>query len=176
MAHGNSDDDGDADLLLIGSVGDPLALGSAWLLQQGGNWTIGDTQLMFSLDGPTRWDAFDLDGDGFDNAFAVADGPGGSIMQSWSGTVPALASVPESGLVWIVGAEFDGTNGEEVLLGSDNPRLVQRLNANAIGCSYPLLGFPSGGIKAVAGDFDGDGIDEVAVLVSGTVELRKSNF
>jgi hypothetical protein len=101
---------------------------------------------------------------------------GGSVIQSWSHTIPSLATVPEAGLVWILGAEFDGTNGEEVLLGSGSPRLVQRLNANPIGCSYPLQGFPSGGTKAVAGDFDGDGIDEVAVLVGGTVELRVSDF
>ena len=88
----------------------------------------------------------------------------------------SLATVPETGIVWIVGAEFDGTNGEEVLLGSASPRLVQRLNANPIGCSYPLVGFPAGGSKGIAGDFDGDGIDEVAVLAGGTVDVRSSDF
>jgi hypothetical protein len=176
LDQGDHDGDSQRDLLVAGAVGDPLLLESNWLMQQGGNWAAVDAQQMLTLDGPSLWAAFDLDGDGSDNAFAVADGMGGSVMQSWSHAIPSLASVPETGLVWIVGAEFDGTNGEEVLLGSASPRLVQRLNANPIGCSYPLEGFPSGGTRAIAGDFDGDGIDEVAVLVNGTVNVRASDF
>jgi hypothetical protein len=176
LDHGDNDANGERDLLIAGAVGDPLLLTSNWLLQQNGAWAAGDAQQMLTLGAPSLWAAFDLDGDGLDNAFAVADGTGGSVMQSWSHTIPSLATVPETGLVWIVGAEFDGTNGEEILLGSGSPRLVQRLNANPIGCSYPLVGFPSGGTRAVAGDFDGDAIDEVAVLVGGTVELRVSDF
>jgi hypothetical protein len=176
LDHGDNDGDAQRDLLLAGQADDPLSLTAVWLLQSAGSWTGGDPQQMLSLGTPSLWAAFDLDGDGFDNAFAVADGMGGSVIQSWSHTIPSLATVPEAGLTWIVGAEFDGTNGEEVLLGGANPRLVQRLNANPIGCSYPLQDFPAGGTKAAAGDFDGDGIDEVAVLVGGTVELRMNNF
>lgn len=176
LDHGDHDGDAQRDLLLAGEVGDPLLLTANWLLQSAGSWSGGDAQQMLALASPSLWAAFDLDGDGLDNAFAVADGVSGSVMQSWSHAIPTLATVPEAGLAWIVGAEFDGTNGEEVLLGSASPRLVQRLNANPIGCSYPLQDFPSGGTRAVAGDFDGDGIDEVAVLVDGTVELRVSDF
>ena len=177
LDHGDNDGDAQLDLLVSAEVADPQGLSSAWLLNANNSWTNGPTQQNLMLGGLTTWAAFDLDGDGLDNAFAIADGMGGSVIQTWSHALPSLATVPEAGVVWILGAEFDGTNGEEVLLGSDAPRLVQRLNANPIGCSYPLEGFPASGTKAVADDFDGDAIDEVAVLLAdGTVELRASDF
>lgn len=175
LVHGDTDGDGQRDLLLAGLVGDLLLQSAVWILQQDGAWAPGTEHQQLALDQPSYWGAFDLDGDGLDNAFAAGEA-GVVVMQSWSRGIPAVASVPESGLTWILGLEFDGTNGEELLLGTTNPRLVQRLNADPIGCSYPLENFPSGGQRAVAGDFSGDGIDEVAVLVDGVVEIRVSDF
>ncbi|PRQ02711.1 EB domain-containing protein [Enhygromyxa salina] len=173
--HGDNDGDGEQDLLLAGLASDMLAQSASWVLQQGGSWQPSGPAVGLNLDQPQQWGAFDLDGDGLDDAFSAAPSLGVVVMQSWSGGKLAAATVPETELAWILGAEFDGTNGEEVLLGTPVPRLVQRLNSDPLGCHYPLEGFPAGGERAVAGDFDGDGIDEVAVLVGGVVHLRVSD-
>jgi hypothetical protein len=176
LHHGDNDGDGQQDLLLAGLASDPLAQSAAWILQQDGNWPSGVSVLGLPVDQPSFWGALDLDGDGRDDAFSSALSVDGVLMQSWSADNYTVATLPDDvSLAWIVGAEFDGTNGEEVLLGTTTPRLVQRLNANPIGCSYALEGFPAGGEQAVAGDFDGDGIDEIAVLVQGVVHLVVSD-
>lgn len=166
IARADVDGDGDLDLLVVdGSTAHKVRANPE------GEWSSGG-QIWGLAPGwaSASWIVGDLDGDGTEAALAVAPTlKGVSVIERWTGVYYEpdslqFATVPgarEVGVFLDLGPGFGP--GEVLVLADGEGAVGVRAQGQPLGCADPLLGIP-GATAVIAGDVDGDGVEELALI------------
>jgi len=152
-----------------GTVGlfDPS--GSVWYLRDSGG---GTTTFTFGEEGDVPL-VGDWDGDGVDTAGVYRPGQGRLLLRNGSEPIAYVYAVPPGGMPVV--ADTDGDGRDTVSIG----RFGRLYVMDGLGSGpasldgrdpFPIE-LPAGTEQLVAGDFDGDGADEIAAVHHGIVEL-----